>query len=119
MLRVVLAFLVAPALGTLLVWCVPLLIEGRTADPFFSAMVSLSTLSFGYPTALLVGLPLFLCMYRMRCVSLLACIGAALVCALALWLLVGWGLSGHSVELGVFIALCATVGGVAFWAIGV
>lgn len=117
MLRVVLAFLLAPALGT---WLVSYFAtSGRGHTEFGTAIIVLSTLTFGYPSALLAGIPAFIEMRRNGWLSLASCISVALFCAAISWFFVWLALSGATGAVTVFMALSAVAGGTIFWLVGV
>ncbi|MGP1716587.1 MAG: hypothetical protein ACTS9Y_05350 [Methylophilus sp.] len=119
MLRVIAAFLTAPALAITFM-CV--LFGGY---PFGDALViSLMITYITYPFVLAIGPPLFWLLYQKQWLGLTACIMAALLCAAIVFIFMLSPLD-HAERLqklhaqGLFIFASAVIGGGLFWFIGV
>jgi Mn2+/Fe2+ NRAMP family transporter len=117
--RVIAAFLIAPALA---ITCMCVLFSGQ---PYKDALVvSLMIAYLTYPFVLVIGLPLFWLLYSKQWLGLKACLLAALICASIAFMFMLSPLDAQErlrqiQSQGLFIVATALLGGVLFWWIGV
>ena len=124
MLRVLVAFLTTPFVGVAVAMLLFALWSGNRADILLVRLELEFATIFAYVAALLLGVPLFVAMWRFRWFSLLSCVAVAVGCAVVAWLIVLWPydaavLQQHGVAYGMFGLLSALAAAVLFWFIAI
>lgn len=124
MLRVLVAFLTTPFVGVAVAMLLFALWSENRADILLVRLELEFATIFAYVTALLLGAPLFVLMWRFRWLSLLSCVAVAVGCAVVAWLIVLWPydaavLQQHGVAYGMFGLLSALAAAVLFWFIAI